>query len=104
MKSMEAVTSFGFLVKRSLEFRERREVVAAALEVTTDSTYICGNGKSTDTPKLMPCERRAANPTLSLPEQIEFREDCVTLPPAISILVNYSTNIISYIVSNVRFV
>jgi len=57
-------------------------------EVAADYRYIYENGKSTDTPK----QARAANPTLSLARQIEFREDCVTLPPrgsAISILVNY---------------
>lgn len=50
-------------------------------KVTAEPGYICGNGKSTDTPKLMGRAGCTANPTLSLPGQIEFREDCVTLPP-----------------------
>jgi len=52
-----------------------------ALEVIVNFRYICGNGKSTDMPKLMRRAWHIANPTLSLPGQIEFREDCVTLSP-----------------------
>lgn len=67
------------------KFRERERGaqgrVVASPKVTAEPRYICGNGKSTDTPKLMDRAGRTANPTLSLPEQIEFREDCVTLPP-----------------------
>lgn len=71
------------------KFREReREKVhqnegrVTSPEVTTELRYICGNGKSTDTPKLMDRAGCTANPTLSLLGQIEFREDCVTLPPS----------------------